>query len=146
MADETQGAIDACTKAIKRIEAHPTTYRFGDWTHCACGHLYRAVEGRYAARTLQVVHPEGAYASVLKLVAGALGWRNLLRRSPASAAMYVSDAAGIVGVVGDRGLAKAIVVLTEARDELRKRLADEQKAAEYEAALAQTPHDHALAV
>jgi hypothetical protein len=138
--DETQQAIDACTKAIKRIEAYPTAYRFGDWTHCACGHLYRAVEGRYAARTLQVVHPEGAYAVVLKLVAEALGWRN---RRFAGDAVYVS---GIVG--GDpaqrRGPAKAVEMLTTARAALRQRLIDEQKAAEYEAALAETPHDRAL--
>jgi hypothetical protein len=141
--DETQQAIDACTKAIKRIEAYPTAYRFGDWTHCACGHLYRAVEGRYAARTLQVVHPEGAYAVVLKLVAEALGWRN---RRFAGDAVYVSDRAGIVG--GDpaqrRGPAKAVEMLTTARAALRQRLIDEQKAAEYEAALAETPHDRAL--
>jgi hypothetical protein len=141
--DATQQAIDACTKAIERIEAYPTVYRFGDWTHCACGHLYRAVEGRYAARTLQVVHPEGAYAVVLKLVAEALGWRN---RRFAGDAVYVSDRAGIVG--GDpaqrRGPAKAVEMLTTARAALRQRLIDEQKAAEYEAALAETPHDRAL--
>jgi ABC-type nitrate/sulfonate/bicarbonate transport system substrate-binding protein len=145
MADDTQGAIDACTKAIKQIEAYPTTYRFGDWTHCACGHLYRAVEGHYAALTIDVVEaPPEAYAAVLRTVARALGWRN---SDAANAAMYVSDRSEPVrGLAVDAGRAKAVETLTTALAVLRQRLADEQKAAEYEAALAQTPHDHALAV
>jgi hypothetical protein len=52
--DATQQAIDACEKAIDRIEKHPGSYRYNDYTHCACGHIYRGAQGRYATNTIQV--------------------------------------------------------------------------------------------
>jgi hypothetical protein len=130
----TQQAIDACEKAIDRIETYPSSYRYQDYTHCACGHLYRAVEGRYATNTIPITErPPETYAAVITEVATALGWTSDHWQT---AAQYVSDRA----LVKDNAMRQrqwALRLLREAVRELRARQPIVPP-------LTTTPHDHAL--
>jgi hypothetical protein len=135
----TEQAIEACTKAIQRIEEYPTSYRFGDWGHCACGHIYRAVEGRYAKSSADVCEyrRDTAYAKVIREIALALGGHS----GDYSPHMHVSAKVTPDGYATETQEAKAVRVLGEARSVLEHELAAERDAAElaeYEAAQAQT--------
>jgi hypothetical protein len=133
--DVTQQAIDACEKAIDRIEKYPSSYRYNDYTHCACGHIYRGAEGRsYATNAIQVTErPPEAYATVIAEVAKALGWSDDDWRT---ATQYVSDRALVKGDA-ERQRAWALYLLSQAVMELRARQPIVPP-------LTTTPHDHAL--
>jgi hypothetical protein len=132
--DATQQAIDACEKAIDRIEKHPSSYRYNDYTHCACGHIYRGAEGRYATNTIPVTErPPETYAAVIAEVAKALGWTD---DDWQTAAQYVSDRA-LVKDNAERQRQWALYLLRKAVRELRARQP-------IVLPLTTTPHDHAL--
>jgi hypothetical protein len=132
--DVTQQAIDACQKAIDRIEKHPSSYRYNDYTHCACGHIYRGAEGRYATNTIPVTErPPETYATVIVEVAKALGWTGDDWRT---APQYVSDHALVKGGT-NKQRAWALRLLTEVVEELRARQPIVPP-------VTTTPHDHAL--
>jgi hypothetical protein len=57
-------------------------FAFQDWTHCTCGHIYHAAEGRWASNGHLVSDPDmytrtsAVYVEVIKTVARALGWKD----------------------------------------------------------------------
>lgn len=133
--DVTQQAIEACEKAIDRIEKHPSSYRYNDYRHCACGHIYRGAQGRYATNTIRVTEaPPETYAAVIAEVAKALGWTVDDWRT---AAQYVSDRALVKGDA-ERQRQWALHLLRKAVRELPARQPI------IVPPVTTTPHDHAL--
>jgi hypothetical protein len=136
-ASSTEMAIDACARAIERIENDPSLYKFTDWSRCAVGHLYWAVtghsvdDGGAAPLSSWWSGPE-EHHEVLDQVAQALG-RPATERM--ASALWISEEVNCEGGYGSSGFRSAVRVLQRARRALRQKQAAERR---------ETAHDYAL--
>jgi hypothetical protein len=78
MASQNVNVLETLYQARESLTDKP--FAFTDWTHCTCGHIYHAAEGRWASYGAFVsdperyAHPSAVYAEVIEAVARALGW------------------------------------------------------------------------
>jgi hypothetical protein len=79
MASQNVNVLETLYQARESLADKP--FAFTDWTHCTCGHIYHAAEGRWASNGHFVSNPEmytrtsAVYAEVIETVARALGWK-----------------------------------------------------------------------
>jgi hypothetical protein len=102
-------------------------FEFMDWTHCTCGHIYHAAEGRWASYGAFVSDPEmytrtsAVYAEVIETVARALGWKD--PRGQVSAQAFVSIETGKMAKGREGGTRFPLVVREDALAVVNKAIA-----------------------
>jgi hypothetical protein len=101
-------------------------FAFQDWTHCTCGHIYHAAEGRWASNGHLVSDPDmytrtsAVYVEVIKTVARALGWKGEWRVLPQD---FVSIETRRMAKIRERGSVFPPVVREDALAVVNKAIA-----------------------